>query len=175
MRELTDYHQLNYYWGPDITDETNIWDIIEQSDFHKPEKVANENFDRFISFLDKNGLDHAYKQSMYPKTVPFDQQLKGVEVPEVVTPFVTAPVDEQVRRWQLFNEEENARTARRVKREVTAKKVKASKADAKIEMYKEEIDRLNKKVKFQEKTLNRKAVKMSLGVADKVAKLRGKK
>ncbi|WP_010290190.1 polysaccharide pyruvyl transferase family protein [Kurthia massiliensis] len=175
MRELTDYHQLNYYWGPDITDETNIWDIIEQSDFHKPEKVANENFDRFIGFLNKNGLDHAYKETMYPTTVPLDEQLKGVEAPKVVTPFVTAPIDEQVRRWQAFNDAENARTERRVKREVAAKKTKNNDVDAKLQAYKKEIDRLNKKVKFQEKTLNRKAVKMSLGVADKVAKLRGNK
>ncbi len=171
MRELTDYHQLNNYWGPDITEDTNIWDIIEQSDFHKPEKVANENFDRFIGFLNKNNLDHAYKETMYPKTTPFDEKIKNVDIPGVVTPYVTAPIDEQVRRWQAFNDAENARTERRVKREMAAKKNDA----AKIAAYKQEIERLNKKVKFQENTLNRKAVKATLGLADKVAKLRGNK
>ena len=133
--------------------------------------MANENFDRFIDFLDKNGLDHAYKETKYPKTTPLDRQLKGIKVPEVVTPFVNAPVDEQVRRWQAFNDAENARTERRVKRELTAKKGDG----AKIASYKKEIERLNKKVKFQENTLNRKAVKATLGLADKVAKIRGNK
>ena len=88
-----------------------------------------------------------------------------------MTPYVTAPIDEQVRRWQAFNDAENARTERRVKREMAAKKNDA----AKIVAYKQEIERLNKKVKFQENTLNRKAVKATLGLADKVAKLRGNK
>lgn len=77
MRELVDYHALTHIPAKEITPETDIFSLVSSLDLEKPVRVHGRNFDRFISFLDKNGLNHIYKDGKDPDKVPLDLQMEG--------------------------------------------------------------------------------------------------
>lgn len=102
MRELAEYHQLTHVFADKLTNKTRLEDLIESVDFHSPEKVQGSNFDKFISFLDRNGIDHIYKNGLNPINVPLDNQLKNVNLLPPILPITTCSKEELVDRFSTY-------------------------------------------------------------------------
>ncbi|AZV49451.1 polysaccharide pyruvyl transferase family protein [Bacillus halotolerans] len=141
MRELAEYHQLTHVMANEITAQTKLSELIETLDFHQPEKRQAQNFDHFISFLNKNELDHIYKEKMIPDTVPFDEKLSSTKLLPPVTTVSGCSSTETAKRWEALMALENA------KKEKTIKDLK-------------------NKVKKYQGTLNRKSVRFALKTAN---------
>lgn len=157
MRELADYHQLTSLWWNDIDENTNIHDEIEKADFKSPEKVQAENFDNFISFLNKNKLEHIYSETNYPTIVPLDEKLKETKLLPPIGPISGIPMAEIVSRFEryypLLEERE--------------KRIKTREENRLKRQHKRELDKKDKKIKHLEGTLNRKSVRIALNTANK--------
>lgn len=79
MRELSDYHNLTCAKVDEITEQTNMLDLIEKADFNAPLKVQSDNFARYVDFLNKNGIEHIYKDDNNPKNTPFDKKIADIK------------------------------------------------------------------------------------------------
>lgn len=148
MRELTEYHSLTHIWANDITDETNLSDLIETCDFQQPVKKQGQNFDHFIDFLNKNNLAHIYQDSLTPTKVPLDEKLSKVQLLPPITPISGCGSEEMVKRWETYYplvEEKNARAQKKQKAKLVEK---------------------DKTIKKLEGTLNRKSVRLALKTAN---------
>ncbi|RIJ65634.1 polysaccharide pyruvyl transferase family protein [Rummeliibacillus sp. POC4] len=152
MRELVEYHNLNCVWPQQINEQTQILDIVEQSDFQKVAKSAPANFDRYIQFLEQNGLDHIYKENPNPTGTSFDQKIQSIDFLPSVKSFTKCTHGEMIDRWLQIVEEEN--------------KLEKTKSKVIQEELQNKIIQLNKKIKHQEGTLNRKSVKLALKTAN---------
>lgn len=167
MRELTDYHHLTHIWAKEITDETRLSDLIEKVDFHAPEKVQNENFDRFIKFLDQNGLDHIQHHAGISI---LDQQLEALELPEMVQPINCLEPSLVAKRLSLHEAKRTARI-RELKKENTElisgkQTLNKEKSTLQNKQQLQKIELLEKQVTQLENTLNRKAPRIALKIAD---------
>lgn len=148
MRELTDYHGLTHIWANDITESTRLSDVIEKSDFQSPAKKQASNFDHFIDFLNKNKLDHIYKDSMTPEIVPLDEKVAHVNYLPPVVPVSGCSLEEMVARWEKFYPLEE------------------KKLHPKMAAKDKKIKELQKKLKHSQGTLNRKSVRWALKTAN---------
>lgn len=151
MRELAEYHNLTYVWGKDITDKTNINDLIEKADFQSPVSSQPKNFDHFIHFLDKNNLNHIYKNDLSLQKAPLDEALEKVDHLPPVAPISGCSLEEMVERWeehQPLIEKKNKSLENRRKK------------------YKAELDACNKELKKARGTLNRKSARIALKTAN---------
>ena len=155
MRELAEYHNLTHIMANEITDKTNIWDLIEQVDFHAVSKSQGANFDHYIDFLNKNNIDHIYKNTLEPSVVPLDEALSKVELLEPIGPVSGCSMEEMVQRWETYYP-----------------KVRAAEKNAdkkKIEALEEKIAKKDKIIKQQKGNLNRKSVRLVLKAANMIA------
>lgn len=162
MRELTEYHGLTHISADEITDKTNLSDVIEKVDFQSPTKKQGENFDHFISFLDKNNLDHIYKKGSNPSMVPFDERLSEIQHRPALTPISGCTLEEMVERWEKFYPLEEAK----LKRNQNKQKKKISNQNKKLKSREEKIKSQEKQIKRYEAILNRKSVKLALKTAN---------
>ncbi|TWT03721.1 polysaccharide pyruvyl transferase family protein [Planomicrobium sp. CPCC 101079] len=144
MRELAEYHQLTHVMAHDITDKTRLSDLIETVDFQAPAKNQAKNFDHFIDFLNKNNLDHIYKNTNTPSTVPLDEEIAKVELLQPLKTIKGISFPEAADRWEKLHLAEEEKFAK----------------------MKEELTERNKLIKKYKGTLNRKAVRMALKTAD---------
>lgn len=156
MRELAEYHNLTKVMANEITEKTNLLDLIEQVDFHSVEKNQAENFDRFIAFLDKNGIEHIHKNSGVIENAPLDQAIAKVNSLPPLETIAHLSLEQQVKRWESYYPKAEA---------IEAKKLKDK--EAKIKEQKKIISNQESKIKHQKGTLNRKSVKLALKVANK--------
>ncbi|MBR7795788.1 polysaccharide pyruvyl transferase family protein [Agaribacter marinus] len=148
MRELAEYHNLTHVWANDITKDTRLSDLIEKSDFHLPEKKQGVNFDHFINFLNKNDLDHIYKDSMSPSVIPLDLELSKKELLPPIYPISGCSMEEMVMRLETYYPQQEEKS-NKVQKELKAKIAKKDKT----------INKLNA-------TLNRKSVRLALKTAN---------
>lgn len=101
VRELSEYHDITRVNAADITSETDIWKLIESVDFQQPCHRQKENFDRFLSFLDKNSIPHIYQDGT-PDIIPFAERMKEVELQPPVTTFAKCSLEEMSARFESF-------------------------------------------------------------------------
>lgn len=109
MRELAEYHQLTNIMANQITSKTTLSGLIEKSDFQAPTKVQGKNFDHFIDFLNKNNLEHIYKETESPSIVPLDQKLAEIHLQPPVQPISGCSLEEMVERWERYYPLENSK------------------------------------------------------------------
>lgn len=147
MRELAEYHQLTYVMANEITDETRLSDLIEKVDFQSPTRRQAQNFDHFINFLNKNNIDHIYKEDLNPTNVPFDEKLKTVDPLPPVTPISGLSLEEIVKRWENYHLVEKERNKKQ----------------------KKEIEKRDEKIKKLQTQLNRKSVRVALKLSNLLA------
>lgn len=84
MKELTEYHHLTHIWAKDINETTDLLDLAAKLDFHEVSRFHKKNFEHYIDFLDKNGLDHIYKENNNPKEAPLEKKLRQIKLlPEI--------------------------------------------------------------------------------------------
>lgn len=168
MRELADYHKLTSVWWNDIDEQTHIQTLIEQSDFNSPETVQQENFDHFIDFLNKNNLDHIYKEDLDIENAPLDnviqeQQLDMVAPVESIT---SCNVNEALHRWDNYYKVKSNKLIK------TVVKQKMTPKNNEIKTLKGKINSKDKKIKHLQGTLNRKSVKLPLKIANRLSRLK---
>jgi len=156
MRELAEYHDMNFIYGPDITDDTSIWDVIEKSDFQSVSRQAPKNFDRYIHFLNLNKIPHIYEETNNPTHVYFDELVAAMPKREAIPSFFTLSQNDKSKRWMKYVEEE--------------KKMQERKFNIQKNRLDKKVKTLQKKVDFQKRTLDRKAVRTALKAADLFSK-----
>ena len=142
MRELAEYHQLTSITKDDIKENTKLSDVIQQVDFHRPEKRQAENFDHYIDFLNKNNLDHIYKKKMKPKQVPLDKELKKIKLREPIKTISGISTKEMAERWEAYypSVAKKEAAAKKKQKETLAKK------DKEIKTQKDKIAELEKRL-----------------------------
>lgn len=101
VRELSEYHDITRVNAGDITAETDIWDLIHTVDFKQPCRRQEENFNRFLGFLEANGIPHIYENGT-PDTIPFMERMKEVELQPPVTTFAKCSLEEMSARFESF-------------------------------------------------------------------------
>lgn len=153
MRELAEYHKLTSLWWNDIDENTELEEIIATADFKTPEEVQPKNFDNYISFLDKNELEHIYADNKYPTTIPLDEKINEIELLPPIGPVSGLSTEEMVARWEKYYPLLEERQ-KRVKNNLEKK-------------YKKKLAKKDKKITHLENTLNRKSVRLALNTANK--------
>lgn len=59
-RELMQYHKVPGMAAKDITENMTLEELVEKVDFRAIEVQHQQNFNHFVDFLDKNGLENIY-------------------------------------------------------------------------------------------------------------------
>lgn len=168
MKELAEYHNLTHLSEEELKEDVKLEEVINQLDFHSPEKVQAQNFDHFIYFLEKNGLDHIYNYDYY-KYPPLDKEIDAIDLPEMLTPInALEPIEISNRLINYTKLEAQRKT--KLKKENKSLSQKVVQQRKEIKKDKEKINKLNGQ-------LQRKAVKMGIKFGDSlaVAKKRFKK
>lgn len=76
MREIAEFHNLTHVTADKISDDTELLELFARLDIHSAEKVHAENFRNYKDFLDRNGIDHIWKNGA-PEIAPLDRALAG--------------------------------------------------------------------------------------------------
>lgn len=113
--ELADYHNLRYMLAKDITDETDIFDIYEKTDFSLVKKGHKERFEHYLDFLRMNGLKTIYDDPQ-PETCKFDRVMSEFTFDGGIKPITEASAQELMERIEIIHkisfEEKNLLTRR---------------------------------------------------------------
>lgn len=75
MQEFAAYHALPSVLPSQLREDVHIEDLVERVDLTSHLKRHHETFGRFIRFLDKNHLEHIYKDDINRLEAPLDQKL----------------------------------------------------------------------------------------------------
>lgn len=102
MKELAEYHNLTHLSEDELKGNIKLKGIVNKLDFHSPEKVHAKNFDHFISFLEKNGLDHIYNYGYYQHP-PLDKKIEEINLPKMLTSINTLEPIELSNRLIKYN------------------------------------------------------------------------
>lgn len=159
MRELADYHQMPSLFVNDITEKTCLLDIMHSKDFTTVQNVSKENFNHFISFLDKNQLPHIYNNNSLSQ---LDKQLQNTPIRGALNSFEILSTADKIKRWKNINTATSFMYDEKIKN-LQKTNTKLSKENKNLI---KSLNTLQKRSDFQHRTLNRKAVRMSLKFAD---------
>ncbi|WP_077623394.1 polysaccharide pyruvyl transferase family protein [Sediminibacillus massiliensis] len=149
MRELAEYHQLTHVMAHDIDEKTKLMDLVDKLDFQQVHKNQGSNFDHFVDFLNKNKLDHIYREDINPSSVPLDNELANINLKQPIVPISGCSLEEMVSRWESYYPKVEAKYGQKQKKQLAEK---------------------NKIINKQKATLNRKSVRLALKFADKLSK-----
>src|SRR5699024_6521326 len=143
MRELAEYHQLTSITKDDIQEDTKLSDIIQRVDFQRPAKRQADNFDHFIDFLNKNKLDHIYKESNVLKNSPLDEQVSKIDIREPIKTVSGCTMEELAQRWERYYPLE----AKKEERTKEKQQAKMKEKDKLIALGKKKIEELDNHLK----------------------------
>ena len=76
--ELCRYHNIPFIPADRINGNTRLRDLYENTDFTTVVDGHDRRFRHFVDFLNANGLDHIYRDTMTPDDVPFDRALAAL-------------------------------------------------------------------------------------------------
>lgn len=108
--ELARYFEMPYTKATALTGATDAAQLLEGSDFARLVGGHRERFERFVSFLERHGLEHVHTDP--PGRRIFDERLAGLRLPPPVAPLASAASAELASRMRWLK----ATHARRVKR-----------------------------------------------------------
>ncbi|WP_439442755.1 polysaccharide pyruvyl transferase family protein [Listeria aquatica] len=202
MRELASYHNLPHVTAEKLSEIQNLEVLLGQVDLKSAEKVQKQNFDRFIDFLDANQVPHIYTESRDRKEAPLDVEIAALTFPESAKPITVltgVPLYERIQtasrllkeRHQVKVDYENHRRDYQIKQltaqlnqtknqltnEQKAKQgleTKLNESEQKLTQANTRLEKQQAEIKHYKGTLNRKAVRATLKVADSLAKLKGR-
>jgi hypothetical protein len=159
MRELAEYHQLTHVMANQITAETKLSELVEKADFQQPAKRQGQNFDHYLDFLNRNKIDHIYKDGVKPARVPLDEKMKTAELLPPIAPIsACGPLEIADRMEKYFSLVEGKQQAKLAGKDKTIKQLQKKVAEK------------DKAIKKYKGTLNRKAVRLALKTADMFAR-----
>ena len=174
MKELAEYHNLTHLSEDELKGDVKLKDIVNQLDFHSPEKVQAKNFDHFISFLEKNGLDHIYNYNYY-QYPPLDKKMEAINLPKMLTPINALDSIELSNRLINYNKLEETmrldlkKDKKKLSQEIVEYKKDKKKLSQEIVEYKKEIKRDKEIIERLNRQLQRKSVKLGLKFGDSLA------
>ena len=79
--ELARYFEIPHKLKNEIKSDVDAAELYEEADFTKFNNGHAKRFDDYISFLDKNGVDHIYKK---PQKFDFDKEISSISFPKAV-------------------------------------------------------------------------------------------
>ena len=79
--ELARYFEIPHKLKNEIKPDVDAAELYQEADFSKFNSGHAERFDRYVSFLDKNGIDHIYKK---PQKFDFDKAIGEISFPNPV-------------------------------------------------------------------------------------------
>lgn len=85
MRELVQVHDFPSIPYTDVPADAKLEEMIARVDMQSHVKKHAQNFDRFVDFLDKNGIDHIYAKDRNRKDAPVDALMAKQTYPEVTS------------------------------------------------------------------------------------------
>lgn len=100
MRELSDYHNFPQVPVEEINENTKLEDLLDKVDLHSVEKSHQRNYDNFISFLEKNGIEHVYNYNAQESQLPFDLKLEKINLKSPIIPITSCDSKEMKERLQ---------------------------------------------------------------------------
>src|SRR5690625_4535900 len=100
MRELVEYHNLPFVSIQDINKNTHLEDLVEKVDFRSVEKKHKKNYDNFIDFLDKNGVEHLYDKNSENAQQPLEEKLESIHLKQFVNPITGCDYNEVMNRLE---------------------------------------------------------------------------
>ncbi len=104
MKELLEYHQLPHLTTDQIQENWSLEEILEQVDFAKMYQRHGENFQRYCTFLKRNGVHHIFEEKDFVEEAPLDRRLKTMELPQPVYSAVHLSTEELADRWHRIYE-----------------------------------------------------------------------
>ncbi len=137
MRELTEYHNLTHVWAKDIKEDTDVFELVSKLDFHGVEKYHEKNFERYVDFLDKNNLDHIFKNGQDPEESPLDRRVKETNLLPPLETIQSCSFEEMVARWQSFYPAEERRNEK-LKKELKELRIKKKELEAEVKKLQKE-------------------------------------
>ncbi|MCD7740658.1 MAG: polysaccharide pyruvyl transferase family protein [Ruminococcus sp.] len=78
MRELARFHGLTWIDESELYKFNDIWELIDNVDFHSPEIKHQNNFENYLSFLHSNELKTIYDDNRDRIDAPLDDMIKGI-------------------------------------------------------------------------------------------------
>lgn len=76
MKELADYHKLPGMTEEDIRSNGDISELLSKIDYRSFLKGHRDRFRHYVDFLNKNKIDHIFKDYKNPEEAPFDIKAK---------------------------------------------------------------------------------------------------
>lgn len=99
MKELTEYHCLPHIWANEVDEKTDLYDLVEKLDFQKVSREHKKNFEHYVDFLDKNGINHIFKDGKNPKEAPLDRKIRETQLSPEIKSIRNCTFDEMAERW----------------------------------------------------------------------------
>lgn len=122
MRELTEYHNFPRVPASEINEDMSLEELLGKVDIHSVEKNQKRNYENFINFLDKNGIENVYSYNSEGLKLPFDKKLEEVKLEPPLTPITSCNAEEMSKRLQKSfdivmakQEKEKANNGKKVK------------------------------------------------------------
>lgn len=79
VQELAEYHNIPNTPLTEVREDTNIFEIYDKADFDGIHRGHKERFERYVSFLKKNGIANIYDGEHEYDLLPFDKKLGSIE------------------------------------------------------------------------------------------------
>lgn len=98
--ELAEYHQMPYTVMPEITADLKVEELYDATDMSAFNAATPDRFDRYVSFLDRNRLDHMWKS----RRGDFDERLAAAKLPPPVRPLIASDGGEIASRLQWLRD-----------------------------------------------------------------------
>lgn len=143
MRELTEYHNITHVWAKDIKEDTNLFDLVQKLDFKQVLNGHDKRFEHYVDFLNKNGLEHIFKDGVNPDEAPLDKKMKELDLYEPIKSIRNCSLDEMIERWNNYYPTYNRNLAKMKERALKAEKESAD--------YKRKLQQEEKRVKELER------------------------
>ena len=100
--ELAEYHRMPYTLMPEFTAELKAEDLYELTDMSEFNAALPEGFDRYTTFLERNGLEHIWTEGN--GTGDFDERLAAARFPQPVHPLVASDGHEVASRLKWLRD-----------------------------------------------------------------------
>lgn len=89
VQELALFHNLPSIANKDIDENVTLNSLLETIDVKSAEKVQTRNFEHYVDFLNKLGLNHLYKSENSGSASSFDSTIQNGRFEEMVRPITS--------------------------------------------------------------------------------------
>ena len=107
MRELLQYHQFPIIPAQEIKSTDDFADLAARVDLGSHLRCHAQNFDHFVDFLEKNGLETVYSGQRDRTQTPLDQAMAAIAYEPEVVSMVRCSPQEGLQRCQEYGLEMN--------------------------------------------------------------------